>query len=81
MVKLICGLLIGTLYAIWPFQERVFVTVSGKQKLLESTPIWPMQWQQEEWLAVGLMLLGVALVIAMARWAATHESSQAAPLA
>lgn len=41
MLLAICGFLIASLWVIWPFQHRVFVTVRGKQRLIESTPLMP----------------------------------------
>jgi putative membrane protein len=38
---LIKGILIGSLWIIWPFQERTFAIVRGKEKLVGSSPVWP----------------------------------------
>jgi len=38
---LIKGILIGSLWIIWPFQERTFEIVRGKEKLVGSSPVWP----------------------------------------
>jgi putative membrane protein len=38
---LIKGILIGSLWIIWPFQERTFEVVRGKEKLVGSSPVWP----------------------------------------
>jgi len=69
---LICGILIGSLWMIWPFQERVFEMVGGKQRLVHTTPVWPAQWDGHSWLALGLMLAGVAAVLAL-HWASSRR--------
>ncbi len=35
------GVMAGSLWVIWPFQEREYAVVRGKEKLLSSTPVWP----------------------------------------
>jgi len=61
----ITGLLIGSLWLIWPFQLRVYETIRGKERLISSTPVAP--WESGEplgwalvWMAAGL---GAVLVI------------------
>ena len=61
----IIGVLIGSLWVIWPFQQRVYETIRGKQRLLHSTPTFPQDWDISV-LGVGsLALIGAALVIAI----------------
>ena len=62
---LITGILIGSLWMVWPFQERIYETVRGKQRLLHATPIWPGHWAGTDWVAVGLVAVGLALVMAI----------------
>lgn len=61
MNLLIIGLLMGSMKAVWPFQARVYVDFSGKEKLVSSTPFWPAM---ESWAGlVGVMLLlGLGLI-------------------
>lgn len=35
------GLMGGSLWVIWPFQDPIYELVRGKQKLVGSTPLWP----------------------------------------
>ena len=58
----IIGILIGSLWIIWPFQQRDYVTINGKEKLLGSTPIFPEQFDQTVFYSLTLALLGVVLV-------------------
>ena len=61
----ITGLLIGSLWLIWPFQLRVYETIRGKERLISSTPVAPgesgepLGWALV-WMAAGL---GAVLVI------------------
>jgi putative membrane protein len=64
-LMLITGILLGSLWMVWPFQERVFETVRGRQRLLHATPIWPGHWGGADWVAVGLVAVGLALVLAI----------------
>ena len=61
----ITGLLIGSLWMMWPFQARTYVEVRGKSRLIQSTPVWPDQWDSAAWSAVGLSLLGLTAVFAL----------------
>lgn len=38
---LIKGILIGSLWIIWPFQERTFEMIRGKDRLVGASPVWP----------------------------------------
>ena len=65
----ITGLLIASLYAVWPFQHRVYETVREKARLIASTPYWPAH-DNEQALYAGLMLLlGLGLIILLDRLA------------
>ena len=65
----ITGLLIASLYAVWPFQHRVYETVREKARLISATPYWPAH-DNEQALYAGLMLLlGLGLIILLDRLA------------
>ena len=64
---LIVGVLVGSLWSIWPFQERVIAVVRGKERVMGTTPVLPQQWDVEAWGAVALALVGAAAVIALHR--------------
>ncbi len=62
----IIGVLIASLWVIWPFQQRRYVEVRGKSRLLESQPILPdMALTTSS--ALALALCGLALVIVLHR--------------
>ncbi|OUD13052.1 DUF368 domain-containing protein [Thioflexithrix psekupsensis] len=66
----IIGILIGSLWRIWPFQERHYVMVREKARLMESTPLWP-DFNATTGLALLMMLLGLVIVLGIhgvARW-------------
>ena len=59
----IIGILIGSLWIIWPFQEREYVTVHNKERLISSTPIWPDSLTYSVIYAFLMMLFGITLVL------------------
>lgn len=64
------GLMAGSLWVIWPFQERVFQVIRGKQVMTESHPRWPEAWTGEVTAAIALGvvgLIGVVVLDAVAR--------------
>lgn len=65
-IMAIAGLMLGSIYVIWPFQNRVFVEVRGKERLIETTPIWPTSPALA--LEVALIaLIGVVFVLFLYR--------------
>lgn len=65
------GILVASLWVIWPFQQRVYIEVRGKSRLLESNPVLPAP---EAALGGALLMavVGLALVIALHRMAAVR---------
>ena len=61
----ICGLLIGSLWVVWPFQERRFEIVHGDRRLISSDPVWPSAADDTTLGAFALMAAGLALVAAI----------------
>ncbi|MCP5197227.1 MAG: DUF368 domain-containing protein [Gammaproteobacteria bacterium] len=66
-IMVIIGILIGSLWLIWPFQDRVYVEVRGKQQLLGSTPILPDGLDSTVLWSVLLMIAGFVIVLAVER--------------
>ncbi|MCB1776005.1 MAG: DUF368 domain-containing protein [Candidatus Competibacteraceae bacterium] len=66
-IMVITGILIGSLWLIWPFQNRVYVEVRGKPRLLESTPQLPDSLDSTLLLSAGLMVAGFIAVLVIDR--------------
>lgn len=64
------GILIGSLWMIWPFQERIYETIRGKEKLLTASPIWPDAFTSVVFSSVGFMAAGFVLVMVIHRFSA-----------
>ncbi|OAD19279.1 membrane protein containing DUF368 [Candidatus Thiomargarita nelsonii] len=65
----IIGVLIGTLWVIWPFQVRKYEMIHNKERLISSTPFWPDTLTQPVIYALLMMVLGLALVLILYAWA------------
>jgi len=63
----ITGLLLGSLWMIWPFQERTFDSIRGKSRLVHSAPVWPETMDGAVLAALGCGLLGLILVLGIHR--------------
>ena len=61
----IIGMLIGSLWLLWPFQSRSYELIRGKQQLVFSTPMWPADLGSGEIIAAMLCVAGVAAVLVM----------------
>ncbi len=55
----LCGLLLGSLWRIWPYQVTITRVVHEKIKVIKATPVLPESWQMTPLL---LLVLGFALV-------------------
>ena len=66
------GILIGSLWIIWPFQERVFETVRGKDRLVGSSPVLPEAFDGTALAAFAWMVLGIAAVLLLNRLASRN---------
>jgi len=63
------GILIGSLWMIWPFQERIYETVRGKEKLLGSSPVWPEAMDLTVVSSMAFLIAGFTLVMIIHRLA------------
>lgn len=66
-LRVISGFLVGSLWLIWPFQERHYALVHGKEKLLSSNPVLPAALDATTLAAAGLAIGGVVLVSVLTR--------------
>ncbi len=63
----IVGLLIASLYVIWPFQERIYAVVRGKERLISSAPYWPTAFNEQLVYSCTMMVLGFGIVVILDR--------------
>ena len=68
MILVIGGFLIASLWVIWPFQQRHYVLVHGKQRLLDSMPVVP-PWDSLTVEAFLLAAVGMVIVLAATYYA------------
>jgi len=68
------GILIGSLWVIWPFQDRVYETVRGKEKMVGATPLWPEALDGTVMASVAFMLAGFVLVMVIHRWSGRSKA-------
>jgi hypothetical protein len=54
---------------IWPFQERAYALVRGKERLVHSVPALPDAWDATALGAMALAVAGAGLVAAIHRLA------------
>jgi putative membrane protein len=73
----IVGVLIGSLWVIWPFQERLYETVRDKPRVVASTPYVPDIIDGSVVTAGALALIGLALVLLLGRLSRNASSARA----
>ena len=69
----IIGILVGSLWMIWPFQERSYILIHGRQKFLGSTPIWPEQLDLTVYSSLALAVAGILTVAGIHALAKRHR--------
>lgn len=72
MLAGLTGLLVGSLWRIWPFQEVVQQEVRGKMKVVSATPFWPSGFEGG---VFALIVAGVAAVLLVEVIAARRSAS------
>ena len=68
----IVGLLIASLWVIWPFQHRTYVAMRGKEYLVGTTPVLPDSVSGDVLQALVMGILGVIVVIVI-HWLAQRD--------
>lgn len=68
------GLLLGSLWRIWPYQHLVRTQVRGKSKVIEATPFWP---ESIDGAVIGLAVFGLAVVLVIEQLARRRAASAA----
>jgi putative membrane protein len=61
------GILIGSLWMIWPFQERIYETVRGKDRLVSANPVWPDAFSSTVAASLSFLIAGFVLVMVIHR--------------
>jgi putative membrane protein len=64
-ILFITGILIASLYVIWPFQTRLYEVVRSKERLVSSVPYVPEAFSNQMLYSLIMMLIGLVLVIAL----------------
>jgi putative membrane protein len=64
-ILFITGLLIASLYVIWPFQTRLYELIRNKERLVSSVPYFPEAFSNQVFYSVIMMIIGLALVIVL----------------
>lgn len=67
-LQVIIGILIGSLWIIWPFQHREYIEIHEKERLISSTPYLPEMWNDNITYALLMMLFGFVIVFVMYLW-------------
>lgn len=61
------GLLLGSLWRIWPYQDLVTQEIRGKMRVIEATPVIPDHWELLPWLLLAIGFATVFLVEFLAK--------------
>lgn len=69
------GLLIGSLWRIWPYQQLSTVTVRHKVRVVSADPFLPGQFEVGVW---SCLVVGVVLVIGIETYASRRRASHSA---
>ncbi len=64
-ILFITGILIASLYVIWPFQTRLYEVVRNKERLISSVPIMPEAFTNQILYSLIMMLIGLLAVIVL----------------
>lgn len=65
--SLIIGLLITSLLMIWPFQQRIYKTIDGKENLIALQPYLPTQLTISVNITIAMILAGLSLILIIRR--------------
>ena len=74
---LINGLLIASLWVIWPFQQRGYEVLHGKQYLIYTTPVIPDDITSDVTISIIMMITGLLVVLVIHHLAEKVKTTQA----
>lgn len=66
-ILFITGLLVASLYVIWPFQTRLYEVVRNKERLISSVPYMPESFSNQMLYSLIMMTIGLIMVIILDR--------------
>ncbi len=64
-ILFITGLLIASLYVIWPFQQRSYEVIRDKERLIASVPYLPDSLSAQVGYSLLMVIIGLGLVVAL----------------
>ena len=64
----IIGFLIASLFIIWPFQDRSYEIIQGKEILISSIPFLPELVDREVFYSIAMIIIGLLIVIILSRF-------------
>ena len=67
------GILLASLWLLWPYQTRQYEMIAGKQKFIGSTPELPAWGTDSLLFVIGLMLLGFVVVLVIHKMASNKS--------
>jgi putative membrane protein len=67
------GILLASLWVLWPYQERVYVMVHGKDRLTGMTPVLPQSLDATLLGSLGLAVAGIIVVLVIHKLAARRS--------
>ena len=70
VILFITGLLIASLYVVWPFQNRIYTIINSKEKLVASTPYIPDISNEHLAYTLLMIILGLSIIILFERLSA-----------
>jgi putative membrane protein len=59
------GVLLGSLWRLWPFQRYETAEIAGKLNIVATQPVLPDLWGQAQWISVAMGVIGFLAVYAM----------------
>ena len=65
----------GSLWLIWPFQERTYELVRNKERLIQSQPVLPAELSATVAGAIVLAVLGALIVLVIHRIALAQRGT------
>jgi len=75
----IVGLLIGSLWVVWPFQAQSYAIIGAKEQLVNTAPVWPSAFGADEILVVALCVAGIVAVLLIEGLSARRGNGGGAP--